>query len=188
MYHRPQFGRCDGPDRSSDGWMEPFCGVEGVTGPTGPTGATGPMGPRGCRGERGPMGPRGIQGETGATGATGATGPTGATGATGENGVTGPTGATGAFIYAKTPQIRINTGFDPNLKIIKHIYNHTKNAIAKGKTYRNGVFKLANVLIALTLMMKEGDKNGVVSTASLLLWCGRRAILVLSHSKATLHG
>ena len=60
MYHRPQFGRCDGPDRSSDGWMEPFCGVEGVTGPTGPTGATGPMGPRGCRGERGPMGPRGI--------------------------------------------------------------------------------------------------------------------------------
>ena len=96
MYHRPQFGRCDGPDRSSDGWMEPFCGVEGVTGPTGPTGATGPMGPRGCRGERGPMGPRGIQGETGATGATGATGPTGATGATGENGVTGPTGATGA--------------------------------------------------------------------------------------------
>ena len=164
MYHRPQFGRCDGPDRSSDGWMEPFCGVEGVTGPTGPTGATGPMGPRGCRGERGPMGPRGIQGETGAT------------------------GATGAFIYAKTPQIRINTGFDPNLKIIKHIYNHTKNAIAKGKTYRNGVFKLANVLIALTLMMKEGDKNGVVSTASLLLRCGRRAILVLPHSKATLHG
>lgn len=80
MYHRPQFGRCDGPDRSSDGWMEPFCGVEGVTGPTGPTGATGPMGPRGCRGERGPMGPRGIQGETGATGATGATGPTGPTG------------------------------------------------------------------------------------------------------------
>ena len=164
MYHRPQFGRCDGPDRSSDGWMEPFCGVEGVTGPTGPTGATGPMGPRGCRGERGPMGPRGIQGETGAT------------------------GATGAFIYAKTPHVRINAGFAPNLKTIKHIYNHTKNVITKGKTYRNGVFKLRNALIALALMMKEGDKNGIVSTASLLLRCGRRAILVLPHSKVTFHG
>lgn len=55
----------------------------------------------------------------------------------------GPTGPTGAFIYEKTQQVRINAGFATNLKTIKHIYNHTKNAIAKGKTYRNGVFKLA---------------------------------------------
>ena len=181
MYHRSRFGGRDDMDCPSDDWMDRDRGEDCCCkrGPTGPAGPTGPMGPRGFRGERGPMGPRGV---TGATGATGITGPAGATG------VTGPAGPTGAFIYAKTPQIRINTGFDPNLKIIKHIYNHTKNAIAKGKTYRNGVFKLANVLIALTLMMKEGDKNGVVSTASLLLRCGRRAILVLPHSKATLHG
>lgn len=185
MYNRSQFGGRDGRDCPSGDWMDKVCGDSCgcMRGPTGPKGATGPAGPRGPRGERGPMGPRGATGATGPAG-----GPTGPTGPTGLSGATGATGATGAFIYAKTPHVRINAGFAPNLKTIKHIYNHTKNVITKGKTYRNGVFKLRNALIALALMMKEGDKNGIVSTASLLLRCGRRAILVLPHSKVTFHG